>query len=105
MLHFILVKTVPTKSVENVVAFRVDSRRVNISWTPLSLVEARGFPQYTVSYTSDGDVMESVNTSNPSVIIPGLSLHRTYTFTIQVSTRNGTGDTTESQFDLFVYGL
>ena len=95
--------TVPTKPVEDVVASRVDSGRVNISWTPLSLVEARGFPLYTISYMSGGDQVGSVNTNESSVIIHGLSPHCTYIFTIQVSTGSGTGDTTaQGEFDLLV---
>ena len=105
ILHVFPSLTVPTKPVENVTASRVDSGRVSISWIPLSLVEARGFPQYTVSYMSASGVMESVNTSKSSVIIYGLSQHKAYTFTIRVSTENGTGKTTaQGQFDLFVYG-
>ena len=97
---FILVQTVPAKPVENAVASRVDRGRVNISWTPLSLVEARGFPLYTVSYMSDGDQVKNVITNESSVIIRGLNPHGTYIFTIQVSTESGTGETTQSQFDL-----
>ena len=104
LISFLHVQTVPTKPVEDVVAFRVDSRRVNISWTPLSLVEARGIPLYTVSYMSNGDQVESVNTKESTIIIPGLSPHRTYIFTIRVSTGNGTGNATaQGEFDLFVY--
>ena len=103
---FILVQTVPTKPVEDVAASRVDGERVNISWTPLSLVEARGFPLYTVSYMSGGDQVESVSTNESNVIISGLSPRRTYTFTIRVSTGNGTGKTTsQGQFNLFVCGF
>ena len=105
--HFLaLVNAVPTKPVENVVASRVDSERVNISWTPLSYVEARGFPLYNVSYMSCGDQVGSVNTKESSVIIRGLSSHSTYTFTIRVSTGNGTGEATApGQFHLFVYSF
>jgi hypothetical protein len=85
---------VPTKPVKNVKVSRIDNGRVTISWTPLSYVEARGLPLYTVSYMSDGNVMGSASTLNSSIIIPGLSQHRTYTFTIQVSTQNGTAETT-----------
>ena len=105
ILHYIIsCITVPTKPVKNVKISRIDNGRVTISWTPLSYVEARGFPLYTVSYMSDGNVMGSANTLNSSIIIPGLSPHRTYTFTIQVSTGNGTGETTaQGQFILFAY--
>ena len=38
----------PTKAPENLQATQLSSTRVNITWTPLSLIEARGFPQYKV---------------------------------------------------------
>ena len=95
--------TVPTKPVDDVEASRVYRGRVNISWTPLSLVEARGFPLYTISYMSGGDQVGSVSTNESSVIIRGLIPHTTYIFTIRASTGNGTGDATaQGELDLLV---
>ena len=38
----------PTKSPENVVFQQINSTALNITWTPLTLFEARGFPIYRV---------------------------------------------------------
>ena len=77
---------------------------VQVGWTPLSLTEARGFPLYIVSYTSDdGAVSGSVNTTNSSVIITGLNPNIGYSFTIQVATGSGNGLATTSK--LFVHTL
>jgi len=40
---------VPTKAPENVDYRRLSVVSVNISWTPLTLFEARGFPIYRIS--------------------------------------------------------
>ena len=39
------------KAPENVVVKRLTSTSVNLTWTPLTLFEARGFPVYVVSLT------------------------------------------------------
>ena len=67
-----------------------------VTWTPLSYVEARGFPLYLITYTSDdGSTSGSVNTTSSSVAITGLDSQYVYNFTVQVSTGNGKnkGDT------------
>ena len=43
----------PTKSPENVVFKQLNSTALNITWTPLTLFEARGFPEYRVVLTID----------------------------------------------------
>ena len=71
-------------------------------------MEAKGFPLYIISYTSDdGAVLGSVNTTNSSVIITGLNPNIGYTFTVQVATGSGKGPTTTSKFQivLFVHTL
>ena len=62
-----------------------------VAWTPLSYIEARGFPLYLITYTSDdGSTSGSVNTTSSSVaIITGLDPQNVYIFTVQVSTGNG----------------
>ena len=71
---------------------------------PLSLVEARGFPLYIVSYTSDdGAFLGSVNTTNSSVIITGLNPNIGFSFTVLVATGSGNGPVTTSK--LFVHTL
>ena len=43
----------PAKSPENVVFNQSNSTSLNITWTPLILFEARGFPEYRVVLTTD----------------------------------------------------
>ena len=63
---------------------------VVVTWIPLSLTEARGFPLYTLSYISNDDSSTgSVNTTVSSLNIPGLDPQIGYSFTVQVSTGNG----------------
>ena len=73
---------------------------VLLSWQPLSLTEAKGFPLYIVSYKSvDGSFRGSVNTTNSSVVISGLNSKGSYIITVQVTTENGKnkGDTENSK--------
>ena len=86
-------------SVHNLTASWKDGVVV-VMWIPLSLTEARGFPLYTLSYTSNGDSSTgSVNTADSSVNIPGLDPQIGYSFTVQASTGNGNhkGPPTEGQ--------
>ena len=81
---------VPTKPVGNVKATRNPDGSVLISWQPLSLTEAKGFPLYIVSYKSvDGSSKGSVNTTSSSVVITGLNYKADYIISIQVTTENG----------------
>ena len=73
---------------------------VLLSWQPLSLTEAKGFPLYIISYKSaDGSSRGSVNTTRSSMVITGLSSKDGYIFLVQVTTENGnnTGDTEYSK--------
>ena len=48
VLHYLL--TAPTRAVAGATASRVDGTSMLVSWTELTLREARGFPVYTVLY-------------------------------------------------------
>ena len=91
---------VPTAPLTDVHVFALGDGSVRVGWTPLSLVEARGFPLYIVSYSSDDGAVFSVNTTNSSVIITGLNPNIGYSFTVQVATGSGNGPATTSK--LFV---
>ena len=98
LLCSIVSETVPGKPVSNLTAFWKDGV-VNISWISLSLTEAKGFPLYIISYTLDNSKMRTINTTNSSIVISGLEPKQSYTFTVQVTTGNGThkGQTAEGQ--------
>ena len=97
-----LLRTAPTVAVQNVVMNWInDNSAVHVSWTPLTLHEARGFPLYVVTYcpTSLGRVSRDTNrvtTTNSSVVSGGLDPTTPYSFMVDVYTGNGTirGDAT-----------
>ena len=78
-----------------------------VTWTPLSYIEARGFPLYLITYTSDdGSTSGSVNTTFSSVAITGLDPQNVYIVTVQVSTGNGNNKgLTESGEHIQLYGF
>ena len=91
-----LLCTAPTVAVRNAVMNWInDNSAVHVSWTPLTLHEARGFPLYVVTYypTSLGRVScdtNRVTTPNSSVVIGGLDPTTLYGFMVDVYTGNGT---------------
>ena len=94
---------VPTKAVGSMKATRNPDGSVLLSWQPLSLTEAKGFPLYIVSYKSvDGRSRGSINTTNSSVVINSLNSKVVHIFLIQVTTENGKnkGDTEYSKGQL-----
>ena len=84
------ITSVPIKAVDSVTVEWTTTSSVLVTWTPLSYIEARGFPLYLITYTSDdGSTSGSVNTTSSSVAITGLDPQYVYIFTVQVSTGNG----------------
>ena len=59
----------PTKSPENVNFKQLNLTSLNITWTPLSLFEAQGFPEYRVVLTVAGTNRRRKTLSNPPPII------------------------------------
>ena len=95
---FSLTDLAPTSPLSNVAITRRGSGSVEVSWTPLSLTEARGFPKYVVSYISeDGSMTGTVESTNSSVVISGLHPQFGYIFTVYASTGNGHGLPTLSE--------
>ena len=86
----------PTAQVSNVKVERVNNNRAAlVSWTPLTLHQARGFPVYFVTYQPSSQVgrvpraVSTVNATNSSVVIGDLDPTTEYTFTVDVSTAGG----------------
>ena len=86
----------PTAQVSNVQVERVNSNRAAlVSWTPLTLHQARGFPVYFVTYQPSsqfGRVLRSVNTVNTTdsrVMINDLDPITAYAITVDVGTAGG----------------
>ena len=85
----------PTKSPENVVFQQINSTALNITWTPLTLFEAQGFPIYRVILTTDANNRRkrqsdsiSVITTNSFAIITDLNENTDYSVAVGVTTVN-----------------
>ena len=101
--HFLLSLSVltlhaaPTAQVSNVKVMRVNNnkRAALVSWTSLNLHQARGFPVYFVTYHPSAQVgqvaraINTVNTTNSSVIISDLEQTIEYTISVDVGTAGG----------------
>ena len=73
---------------------------MNVSWEPLTLVQARGFiSNYTVSYkpTTDGLIKtETTLNDESSVVIGGLDPYEAYSVQVWANTAAGRGNTSET---------
>ena len=83
----------PTTQVCHVKVERVISNRAAlVSWNPLTLHQARGFPVYFVTYeplAPGGRVSHAVNTTNSSVIIDELEPMLYYAISVDIGTAGG----------------
>ena len=89
------------------VEFERNDTTISVTWTPLSLFEARGFPVYTVTLTpiftrakrqSNMDGMIMVKTNKTNVVIDGLDPNVEYSLTIAVETSSGEAITSKSMY-------
>ena len=81
---------------------------VSVSWDPVSLFEARGFPVYTVTLIplslasgravrqSNEDGTISITTNETDIIIEGLDPNVEYSLAVAVGTSSGEGVAKES---------
>ena len=69
-----------------------DNRAARVSWTPLTLHQARGFPVYFVTYQPSLQVgrvactVNTVSTNDSSVVIDDLDPTTEYTIAVDVRT-------------------
>ena len=93
----------PVKPPENVIYDR-SGTTISVSWDPLSLMEARGFPFYTVTLIplslvgsrttrQSGDGIISVTTNETDVVIEDLDPDVEYSLTVAVETSAGINTT------------
>ena len=87
----------PTKSPENVNFKYLNSTTLNITWIPLTLLEARGFPEYRVVLTKDTDSHRkrqsnsfSIITTNSFAIFTDVNKNTDYSIVVGVRTGNMT---------------
>ena len=81
--------TAPSIPVSDVTVTRVNDTVVRVTWTALTLNEARGFPSYVVNITIDGEQVSSQRTPSTSVVVGGLMPHTEYNVTVQALTAGG----------------
>lgn len=106
--YFVFMLTEPTEAVSGVSVSRVDNTSMQVSWTELTLRQARGFPVYTVLYERSTGPVGRVSrqaASMPGVIrspvtVEGLDPDSEYTVEVRVDTNetaaSGGGPVSES---------
>ena len=79
----------PLKSPDNVTFVRLDHTSINITWTPLSFFEARGFPWYTIAlFTGKKRSDKIIKTSDAFTVLKHLQAGTEYTVIVSI-TNNG----------------
>ena len=76
--------------VTNITVTRVNDTVLRVTWTGLTLNDARGFPSYVVNIMSRHEQVSSQRTSSTSVVVGGLMPHTEYSITVQALTAGGT---------------
>ena len=94
----------------NVTATRLNDTAMNVSWTPLTLVEARGFVKYVITYTKAGGSRKRqspspkiVNGTDSSCVVNDLEPGVEYDVTVGAQTDGGT--TRKHCFSSLLYTL
>ena len=85
----------PEQTVTNITIKWMNATTVNISWIPLGIHQARGFPLYTVIISSEGTPLKNRTTNDSSVVIGELNNNRVYTVNVQPLTGGGPGEWSE----------
>ena len=80
----------PVVPVSDITVTRVNDTAVKVTWTALTLNNARGFPSYVVIVTSKEREVANVTTPSTSVVVGGLMPHTEYNVTVQALTAGGT---------------
>ena len=82
--------TAPSIPVSDVTVTRVNDTAVRVTWTALTLTDARGFPSYVVNVTIGGMEFSTHSANFTSVVVGGLMPHTEYSVTVQALTARGT---------------
>jgi len=80
----------PMKPPDNVTVVRISRTSINVSWTPLNLVEARGFPKYNVVLFIRGNLITMVNTAESFALFNNLQGGTEYSVVVGVTTNGST---------------
>lgn len=88
----------PSKPVEDITIERLSPTSINVSWTPLTLCEAQGFPIYRVVVTLSGGGMKrqltslTNTTTSSSLKFIGLDRNSEYSVVVGVRSQGVPGD-------------
>ena len=96
---FFIEELAPTKPPGDVDTKQLNPTSFNVTWTPLTLFEARGFPEYRVVFTtkdgdsrrrrqSNADSVHIMMTENGSAVFTDLRENTDYSVTVGVRTGN-----------------
>ena len=89
-MNIFLFSAAPTMPVSDITVARINETVVRVTWTALTLIDARGFPSYVVSVMSRCEQVPSQSTNSTSVVVGGLMPHTEYSITVQALTAGGT---------------
>ena len=100
--YFFIFFSVPSVPPHNVTVTRIAATAMEVSWVPLSLIEARGFlSSYTVAYRGKVDsamatfIHKSVFSNLTCVVITGLNAGLAYEVKVWANTNAGAGVVSE----------
>ena len=83
---------IPEMFPANINYTRFNMTSINVTWTPLSLFEAQGFPLYQVILsepsTSGGTTSDLITTNNSFAIFSNLSIDQRYSVVVGVTNGN-----------------
>ena len=101
---FFSIELAPTKSVQSITSKLLNSTSLNITWVPLTLFEARGFPVYRVTLgTTSRRKRQSdsvtIITSNNFAVFTGLRRNTDYSVMVGVMTGGTSGFVQENSFN------
>ena len=108
-ITFFSQKLIPTRPPDNINIQQVNSTTFNITWTPLTLFEARGFPVYRVVLTpedntnrrkrqSNTNSMLTIITNNSFAVFTDLNEDTDYSIRVGVRTINVSSLSSSSGF-------
>jgi len=96
----------PTKAPENIQIKHLNATSVNVTWTPLTLFEAQGFPKYIVSLSPLNSEGRRRKQTNPTIVTSNsyavfTNLDTSYSVSVSVSTGDGSNSVmSNSKFSL-----
>ena len=96
----------PTKSPEDIEFQQLNATALNVTWTPLTLFEAQGFPQYRVILTINTSSRRkrqsdsiTIDTNNSFAVVTDLNKNTDYSAVVGVRTCTNTMTGTNTMQD------